>query len=100
MRIVSNLKQQSDYYNYNRRTLGTFGKDVKHDGLGATVDDRQRWGQMRMSPTDIMDVSGATYTFLMNGQAPAANWAAAPTTETFPSPPVRPCSSPAPTAPR
>jgi CopA family copper-resistance protein len=32
------------------------------------------WGQMRMSPTDIMDVTGATYTFLMNGQPPAANW--------------------------
>jgi CopA family copper-resistance protein len=74
MRIVSNLKQQSDYYNYNRRTLGTFGNDVKRDGLGATVDDRLMWGRMRMSPTDIMDVSGATYTFLMNGQPPAANW--------------------------
>ncbi len=74
MTIVSNLKQQSDYYNYNRRTLGTFGKDAKRDGLGATVDDRLMWGQMRMSPTDIMDVSGATYTFLMNGQPPAANW--------------------------
>jgi CopA family copper-resistance protein len=32
------------------------------------------WGQMRMSPTDIMDVSGATYMFLMNGQPAAANW--------------------------
>jgi CopA family copper-resistance protein len=74
MTVVSNLKQQGDYYNYNRRTLGTFGKDVRRDGLGATVDDRLMWGQMRMSPTDIMDVSGATYTFLMNGQPPAANW--------------------------
>jgi len=74
MTVVSNLKQQSDYYNYNRRTLGTFARDARRDGLGATVDDRLMWGQMRMSPTDIMDVSGATYTFLMNGQAPAANW--------------------------
>jgi CopA family copper-resistance protein len=74
MSVVSNLKQQSDYYNFSRRTLGTFGNDVKRDGLGATVDDRLMWGRMRMSPTDIMDVSGATYTFLMNGQAPAANW--------------------------
>jgi len=74
MTVVSNLKQQSDYYNYNRRTLGTFARDTKRDGFGATVDDRLMWGQMRMSPTDIMDVSGATYTFLMNGQPPAANW--------------------------
>ncbi len=74
MTIVSNLKQQSDYYNYGQRTFGTFLKDAKRDGLPATVDDRLMWGQMRMSPTDIMDVSGATYTFLMNGKAPAANW--------------------------
>ena len=31
---------------------------------------------MRMSPTDILDVSGATYTYLVNGQPPAANWTA------------------------
>jgi len=31
---------------------------------------------MRMSPTDILDVSGATYTYLMNGQPPASNWTA------------------------
>jgi CopA family copper-resistance protein len=74
MTIVSNLKQQSDYYNYGQRTLGTFIKDAKRDGLSATVDDRLMWGQMRMSPTDIMDVTGATYTFLMNGKAPVANW--------------------------
>lgn len=74
MRVVSNLKQQSDYYNFGQRTLGTFINDAKRDGLRATVDDRLMWGNMRMNPTDIMDVSGATYTFLMNGKAPAANW--------------------------
>jgi CopA family copper-resistance protein len=74
MTIMSNLKQQSDYYNYSQRTLGTFIKDARRDGLSATVEDRLMWGQMRMSPTDIMDVTGATYTFLMNGKAPAANW--------------------------
>jgi CopA family copper-resistance protein len=76
MTVVSNLKQQSDYYNKNRRTLGTFADDARRDGLSATVDDRMMWGKMRMSPTDIMDVTGATYTFLMNGQPPAANWTA------------------------
>jgi CopA family copper-resistance protein len=76
MTVVSNLKQQSDYYNKHRRTLGTFVEDAKRDGLSATIDDRMMWGKMRMSPTDIMDVGGATYTFLMNGQSPAANWTA------------------------
>ncbi len=74
--IVSNLKFQSDYYNYGRRTVGTFIDDAKRQGLGPTVSDRTTWGDMRMSPTDILDVSGATYTYLMNGQAPAANWTA------------------------
>ena len=74
--IVSNLKFQSDYYNYGQRTLGTFIDDAQRKGLAATVADRLEWGKMRMSPTDILDVSGATYTYLINGQAPAANWTA------------------------
>lgn len=74
MEIVSNLKQQSDYYNYGRRTLRTFIADARRDGLSATLKDRLMWGGMNMSPTDIMDVTGATYTFLINGQSPAANW--------------------------
>ena len=76
MTVVSNLKQQSDYYNYSRRTVGTVIDDAKKDGLGATIEDRLMWGRMRMSPADIMDVTGSTYTFLVNGQPPAANWTA------------------------
>ncbi|MGE0372943.1 MAG: copper resistance system multicopper oxidase [Gammaproteobacteria bacterium] len=74
--IVSNLKFQSDYYNYGQRTVGTFFTDVREKGLGATISDRLEWGQMRMSPTDILDVTGATYTYLVNGKPPAANWTA------------------------
>lgn len=74
MTVVSNLKQQGDYYNYGQRTLGTFIADSKRQGLSATLADRLMWGKMRMSPTDIMDVTGSTYTFLINGQPPAANW--------------------------
>ena len=74
--IVSNLKFQSDYYNFGQRTAGTFFKDVSQKGLAATVSDRLEWGKMRMSPTDILDVTGATYTYLINGKPPAANWTA------------------------
>ena len=74
--IVSNLKFQSDYYNYGRRTIGTFFADVSRDGLRKTIADRREWGRMRMSPTDILDVTGATYTYLLNGQPPGANWTA------------------------
>jgi CopA family copper-resistance protein len=74
--IVSNLKFQSDYYNYGQRTLGSFIEDAERKGLADTVADRVEWGKMRMSPTDILDVSGATYTYLINGQPPDANWTA------------------------
>src|SRR5262249_28146061 len=74
--IVSNLKFQSDYYNYGQRTLGTFIDDAQRQGLADTVADRLEWGRMRMSPTDILDVSGATYTYLINGHPPGANWTA------------------------
>jgi CopA family copper-resistance protein len=74
--IVSNLKFQSDYYNFRQRTAGTFFEDVARKGLAETVADRLEWGRMRMSPTDILDVSGATYTYLINGHPPAANWTA------------------------
>ena len=77
MTIVANLKQQGDYYNYHRRTLGDFVKDAGREGFSAAVNDRLMWGGMRMSPTDIMDVTGSLYTFLVNGHSPAANWTAA-----------------------
>ena len=74
--VFSNLKQQSDYYNYHQRTVGTFFSDVRKSGLGATIFDRLMWGRMNMSATDLSDVSGATYTYLMNGRPPVANWTA------------------------
>ena len=75
-RIVSNLRFQNDYYNRGQRTVGTFVQDARRDGLGATLSDRLAWGRMRMSPADLLDVTGATYTYLMNGQTAAANWTA------------------------
>ena len=74
--VVSNLKFQSAYYNYGQRTLGTFIDDAQRKGLSETVADRLEWGKMRISPTDILDVSGSTYTYLINGQPPGANWTA------------------------
>ncbi len=74
MTVVANLKQQSDYYNYHRRTLATLLEDARGQGWGVTLEDRLMWNRMRMRPTDIMDVTGATYTFLCNGLPPAANW--------------------------
>jgi CopA family copper-resistance protein len=74
--IVSNLKFQSNYYNFHQRTLGTFIRDAQRQGLAETLKERLAWGKMRMSPTDILDVSRATYTYLINGHPPGANWTA------------------------
>jgi len=70
--ILANLKKQSDYYNYSQRTLLDFFDDVSRNGFDATLADRMDWGEMRMAPTDIADVSG--YTFLVNGKNPEQNW--------------------------
>jgi CopA family copper-resistance protein len=73
-RVFKKLKKQSDYYNFRQRTLTTFFRDVREHGLGATLAERRAWGQMRMSAADLADVTGYTYTYLMNGRAPAGNW--------------------------
>ncbi|WP_409321590.1 copper resistance system multicopper oxidase [Pseudomonas monteilii] len=73
-RVLSKLKKQSDYYNFQKRTVGDFVNDVSEMGWSAAVADRTMWAEMNMSPTDLADVSGYTYTYLMNGQAPGANW--------------------------
>ncbi len=72
--VFSNLKEQSDYYNYHRLTVPNFLSAAKQKGLAATASDRLTWAHMNMSPTDLSDVSGATYTYLLNGNAPNANW--------------------------
>jgi L-ascorbate oxidase len=71
-KILANLKKQSDYYNYNQRTLLSFFEEAEEKGFDAALADRLDWGEMRMAPTDIADISG--YTFLVNGKNPAQNW--------------------------
>jgi CopA family copper-resistance protein len=73
-RVFANLKKRSDYYNRRQRTVGDFLRDVRAQGLSAALVDRRAWGEMRMNPTDLADVSGQTYTYLMNGLAPEGNW--------------------------
>ncbi|MCB1843017.1 MAG: copper resistance system multicopper oxidase [Halioglobus sp.] len=72
--LFGKLKKMSDSLNYQKRTLGDFIDDAREQGFTQALADRAMWGAMRMSPTDIADVTGATYTYLVNGHAPAANW--------------------------
>jgi CopA family copper-resistance protein len=69
--VLRNLKADSEYYNFARRTPGDFFRDAEKNGTGAALDDRLAWGEMRMDPTDLADVTG--YSFTMNGKEPDAN---------------------------
>ena len=69
--IFRKLKQQAGYFNHQKQTLGSLlaGKDQP-------LKDRLDWGRMRMDPTDVSDVTGAAYTYLVNGHGPKDNWTA------------------------
>jgi len=72
--ILAKLKKQSDYYNFAKPTATDFFRDAREKGLANTLADRKMWAEMKMNPTDLADVSGFTYTYLMNGQGPGKNW--------------------------
>ncbi len=72
--IFAHLKKMPAYYNRGELTARDFLDDVARVGLEAALASRKMWNEMRMSPRDLVDVTGATYTYLMNGHAPAGNW--------------------------
>ncbi|MEK9712698.1 MAG: copper resistance system multicopper oxidase [Thalassolituus sp.] len=72
--IYATLKKMGHYYNTRERTVGDLWNDISAKGVAATWKDRQMWNEMRMSDRDISDVTGMTYTYLMNGQTPDDNW--------------------------
>ena len=72
--LFARLKKMSSYDNYYKRTAGDFLRDAKRNGLHNTTENREAWGQMRMTPTDLSDVNGNTYTYLMNGTTSLDNW--------------------------
>ncbi len=74
--LLHDLKSRPGYDNFQRRTLGDFARDIRTRGFRAAVADRREWAAMRMDPTDFADVTGASYTYLMNGVPSASNWSA------------------------
>jgi CopA family copper-resistance protein len=72
--IFTTLKQMSDFYNFQLPTAQDFARDAQSMGVKGALAKRRMWNRMRMNPTDLGDVSAATYTYLINGASPAANW--------------------------
>ena len=67
--ILRKLKAQGGAFNMQKQTLSGLiaGKDQ-------SAADRRMWAKMRMDPTDISDVTGSTYHYLVNGHDSTANW--------------------------
>ena len=72
--VFRTLKKQSDFFNFAQPTARDFLRDAASIGLDAAIARRRMWNRMRMVPTDLGDVSGSTYTYLLNGTTPAGNW--------------------------
>ena len=60
--IMKKLKQSEGYFNHQQATATD---DYPMDG-----EQRRMWARMRMMATDIIDVTGSTYTYLANGFGP------------------------------
>ncbi|MEO6092737.1 MAG: copper resistance system multicopper oxidase [Novosphingobium sp.] len=69
--IFRKMKQMPGYFNHQKQTLAGLLA-----GQDQSLKERVMWGGMRMDSTDISDVNGSTYTFLVNGHGPQDNWTA------------------------
>lgn len=73
-RVLANLRKNSHFYNRNQRSLPELISDLRRQGISDTIVEREMWNMMRMQDSDISDVTGFTYTYLMNGVTPATGW--------------------------
>ncbi len=72
--VFAKLKTQSDYYNFNQPTAVDFIREARKNGLSAAFEQHKMWNEMRMSMTDLADISAYTYTYLLNGMTASGNW--------------------------
>lgn len=68
-RIFEKLKQEGGVFNYQKQTVAGLLR-----GRDQTLAERLEWSRMLMDPTDISDVTGSIYRFLVNGHGPDENW--------------------------
>ena len=73
-RIFAKLKAQSDYYNFDRITVSDFLEEVRSKGFIEAFSENLEWGSMRMNQTDLSDVTGDTYSYLINGKGHQPPW--------------------------
>ncbi|MBO9582036.1 MAG: copper resistance system multicopper oxidase [Sphingobium sp.] len=69
--IFRRIKVDPGHFNRQRQTFAGLLADRDQ-----SLKDRLDWGRMRMDPTDISDVTGVAYTYIVNGHGPRDNWTA------------------------
>jgi FtsP/CotA-like multicopper oxidase with cupredoxin domain len=69
-------KMSSGYYNFQKRTLNDFAREVRQEGWLGALRDRSAWAEMGMMPSDLLNVTDAGYEHALNGHAPEDNWTA------------------------
>ncbi|UTP41061.1 copper resistance system multicopper oxidase [Phenylobacterium sp. LH3H17] len=67
--MMRKLKAQAGYFNQQKQTLAGLMQ-----GRDQALKDRIEWSKMLMDPTDILDITGSAYTYLINGHGPKDNW--------------------------
>lgn len=68
--LLEKLKKSPGYFNRQRTSLA----GLIDGGDRMSLEERRMWGGMRMDPRDILDVTGSTYAYLINGHGPDENW--------------------------
>lgn len=74
--VYRKIKLSADYYNFQQRTVGDFFDEAKEMGFFEAFKQRKMWNNMAMTDRDLSDVTGYTYTYLMNGENPATTFKA------------------------
>ncbi|USQ97296.1 copper resistance system multicopper oxidase [Caulobacter sp. RL271] len=67
--LFRKLKVNAGHFNMQKQTVAGLLK-----GQDQSLKDRLAWGKMRMDPTDVADVTGSVYTYLVNGHGPGEAW--------------------------
>jgi CopA family copper-resistance protein len=74
MTLIEKLRKDAGYFNFSKLKSADYMKMARADGRVPSLFDRSEWARMRMDPTDLADISAYTYTYLLNGLSPQANW--------------------------
>jgi CopA family copper-resistance protein len=68
-RLFQKLKQEAGVFNFQKQTIAGL-----LTGQDQSIAERMEWAREHMDTTDISDITGAVYSFLVNGRGPADNW--------------------------